>query len=537
MFILFDSQYNVGDIIEVDGFRGVVTDIGIRTTSITDASENVKIVNNADMRNILNRSDHVSKSFCDISIPYTCDLEALEEKFPSLLEEIRQKRADVMLDTPVYLGVQQLADSAVVLRFCVDVKEKDIYGGARILNRDLLLGLRQLGVECPLPPAGRPLYVSHGRAESAERAADGAERTAKGMETSPGVHPALGAWRPGGAPPRGGGGPRFPRSFRARRQGCAPESGAPAGLADTGLRRHGPSVDSSGRRPAAAELPSPEPPTSAGDPLPTVPPETTPPGGEESPGPVQTPEPITFFSAMMNGSEGFLQVVFPEPETIASAKVTQFDTITQRPFYEDTFGEGIPRADIDAGLYTAFYVVYPPDFDDYWAEAGADTYPTFEMRLTVEQVNGETETYTAVDLGRCPQLRGEYDETTNTVTMKVWWDDGEDFPQVVPVAPEQAEGDTLSVTVYVDGEPLPPEAYALSQVREESQYSTSDNPDVLLTRYTYITVATASLPQPLAAESALSCAVHMTLSGQPFTYSPAYQHCPEGHLLVSFYDE
>ena len=71
----------------------------------------------------------------------------------------------------------------------------------------------------------------------------------------------------------------------------------------------------------------------------------------------------------------------------------------------------------------------------------------------------------------------------------------------------------------VDGEPLPPEAYALSQVREESQYSTSDNPDVLLTRYTYITVATASLPQPLAAESALSCAVHMTLSGQPFTYS------------------
>ena len=269
----------------------------------------------------------------------------------------------------------------------------------------------------------------------------------------------------------------------------------------------------------AAGLPPPRPPPSAGGPLPPVPPGTPPPGREESPGPVQTPEPITFFSAMMNGSEGFLQVTFPEPETIASAKVTQFDTITQRPFYEDTFGEGIPRADIDAGLYTAFYVVYPPDFDDYWAEAGADTYPTFEMRLTVEQVNGETETYTAADLGRCPQLRGEYDETTNTVTMKVWWDDGEDFPQVVPVAPEQAEGDTLSVTVYVDGEPLPPEAYALSQVREESQYSTSDNPDVLLTRYTYITVATASLPQPLAAESALSCAVHMTLSGQPFTYS------------------
>ena len=256
----------------------------------------------------------------------------------------------------------------------------------------------------------------------------------------------------------------------------------------------------------AAELPSPEPPTSAGDPLPTVPPETTPPGGEESPGPVQTPEPITFFSAMMNGSEGFLQVAFPEPETIASAKVTQFDTITQRPFYEDTFGEGIPRADIDAGLYTAFYVVYPPDFDDYWAEAGADTYPTFEMRLTVEQVNGETETYTAADLGRCPQLRGEYDETTNTVTMKVWWDDGEDFPQVVPVAPEQAEGDTLSVTVYVDGEQVDLEAYVINghnyvQLRDIGravdfgvEYDQSTNRVLVDTSSPYTEEATASTP-------------------------------------------
>ena len=57
VFILFDSQYNVGDIIEVDASGAWWTDIGIRTTSITDASENIKIVNNADMRNILNRSD------------------------------------------------------------------------------------------------------------------------------------------------------------------------------------------------------------------------------------------------------------------------------------------------------------------------------------------------------------------------------------------------------------------------------------------------------------------------------------------------
>ena len=35
-FMLLENQYNVGDIVEVNGFRGVVTKIGIRTTSITD---------------------------------------------------------------------------------------------------------------------------------------------------------------------------------------------------------------------------------------------------------------------------------------------------------------------------------------------------------------------------------------------------------------------------------------------------------------------------------------------------------------------
>lgn len=151
IFLLFENQYNVGDIVEVNGFRGTVKEIGIRTTAIMDLGGNVKIINNSEMKNILNRSDNVSRAVSDIAIPYKTDLEALEAKLPALMEEIRQKRGDLMLSKPVYLGVQQLADSAVVLRFVVDVAEKDIYTGARVLNRDLWLGFRKLGVECPFP--------------------------------------------------------------------------------------------------------------------------------------------------------------------------------------------------------------------------------------------------------------------------------------------------------------------------------------------------------------------------------------------------
>ena len=151
IFLLFENQYNVGDIVEVNGFRGTVKEIGIRTTSIVDTGDNIKIINNSEMKNILNRSDNISRAVSDIAIPYETDLEALEAKLPKLMEDIYEARKDVMETAPRYLGVQQLADSSVILRFVVDVAEKDIYTGARILNRDLWLGFRKLGVECPFP--------------------------------------------------------------------------------------------------------------------------------------------------------------------------------------------------------------------------------------------------------------------------------------------------------------------------------------------------------------------------------------------------
>ena len=150
-FMLLENQYNVGDIVEVNGFRGTVTSIGIRTTCITDSGDNVKIINNSEMKNILNRSDNSSKAVCDISVPYETDIESLEARLPALLEDIYHRHTDTMESAPQYLGVQALEASGILLRFLVNVSEKNIFSTARILNRDLLLGFRRMGVECPYP--------------------------------------------------------------------------------------------------------------------------------------------------------------------------------------------------------------------------------------------------------------------------------------------------------------------------------------------------------------------------------------------------
>ncbi len=54
MFLVFENEYNVCEIITVGDFRGTVTEIGIRSTKILDAAGNIKIINNSDVSNVIN---------------------------------------------------------------------------------------------------------------------------------------------------------------------------------------------------------------------------------------------------------------------------------------------------------------------------------------------------------------------------------------------------------------------------------------------------------------------------------------------------
>ena len=70
---------------------------------------------------------------------------------PALMKDIYERHRDVMLSEPRYLGVQALGESGITLKFIVEIEEGNIFTVPRILNHDLLLGFRKLGVECPFP--------------------------------------------------------------------------------------------------------------------------------------------------------------------------------------------------------------------------------------------------------------------------------------------------------------------------------------------------------------------------------------------------
>ncbi len=151
VFMLFENQYNVGDIIEFEGFRGEVSEIGIRTTSLKDAGNNVKIINNSSLKNIVNLSSTVSVAVADIGISYAENLANVEKYIPDIMNKAIEENPNLFKETPRYLGVQNLADSAVILRFVAEVEEENIFAARRALNRILKLEFDRLNISIPFP--------------------------------------------------------------------------------------------------------------------------------------------------------------------------------------------------------------------------------------------------------------------------------------------------------------------------------------------------------------------------------------------------
>ena len=148
LFIIFEKQFQVGDIIQAHSFRGKVTEIGVRTTTLVDVNGDVLIINNSDLRQTINTSANLSPAICDISIAYGEDLERVEKVILNNIEELKSKIPDIV-EGPFYRGVQSLSDSSVVIRMYARTDELKKYQVTRDLNKEMKLLFDRNGIQIP----------------------------------------------------------------------------------------------------------------------------------------------------------------------------------------------------------------------------------------------------------------------------------------------------------------------------------------------------------------------------------------------------
>jgi small conductance mechanosensitive channel len=150
IFIVFEGDFQVGDIVIIDGWRGEVKAIGIRTTKLVDAGGNIKIVNNSDIRSIINQTKELSVAKCFVGISYGDRIEKVEKIIADNLPAIKEKIPGIV-EGPFYKGVSELAESSVNLLFVAKCKENDVYQVQRDLNREIKIVFDDNNVNIPFP--------------------------------------------------------------------------------------------------------------------------------------------------------------------------------------------------------------------------------------------------------------------------------------------------------------------------------------------------------------------------------------------------
>lgn len=135
IFIIFENEYNAGEIISIDGFRGTVLEIGIRSTKVIDAAGNIKIINNSNIGDIVNLSRELSLAVVDLDFPYDVPVDFVENLLEKNFDKMKEKIPQIV-DGPYYKGICNYKDSNVTLKIVAQCNEEDRFQVERDLMRE-----------------------------------------------------------------------------------------------------------------------------------------------------------------------------------------------------------------------------------------------------------------------------------------------------------------------------------------------------------------------------------------------------------------
>ena len=150
LFIIFEGEFQVGDIVTIGDYRGKVVEIGVRTTKIEDGSKNIKIISNSDVCGVVNMTREYSYAWVDVGIEYGESLERVENILEKEFPNIRAHLPNI-IDGPFYKGVISLGDNSVNIRVMVLCSEADRIQMERDLNREMKLIFDKYDINIPFP--------------------------------------------------------------------------------------------------------------------------------------------------------------------------------------------------------------------------------------------------------------------------------------------------------------------------------------------------------------------------------------------------
>ncbi len=168
--ILLENQYKLNDVIQIGDHSGVVERITLRTTILRGLDGTLHFIPNGQIEAVSNMTHGWSRALFDLGVGYGEDVDRVIEVIRDECSKLRDdpQFGMVILEDMEMLGVDDFADSAVMIKFFIKTIPLKQWSIRRELMRRLKHRFDKEGIEIPFPH--RTLYLRSADGTPFERA-------------------------------------------------------------------------------------------------------------------------------------------------------------------------------------------------------------------------------------------------------------------------------------------------------------------------------------------------------------------------------
>jgi moderate conductance mechanosensitive channel len=152
-FMILENQVRVGDVAVINGTGGLVERINFRTIVLRDLSGTVHVFPNGSITTVANLTREWSAYVFDIGVAYKEDVDQVMALMRDVGRELRNDEnfGPLMVDDVEIFGVDNFADSAVIIKGRVRTRPIKQWDVGREYRRRLKIAFDREGIEIPFP--------------------------------------------------------------------------------------------------------------------------------------------------------------------------------------------------------------------------------------------------------------------------------------------------------------------------------------------------------------------------------------------------
>jgi moderate conductance mechanosensitive channel len=161
IFMIFEDQYGVGDVVDTGEATGTVEEVSLRVTRLRDANGVVWYIRNGEIVRIGNKSQGWATALVDIPVAYSENLERVLPLIRSVVHALDESPdwQGKLLEEPNVVGVESMTGTSVTIRVVAKTAPQEQYGVSREIRERVKAAFDEQGIKAPaFTPFGPPVH-------------------------------------------------------------------------------------------------------------------------------------------------------------------------------------------------------------------------------------------------------------------------------------------------------------------------------------------------------------------------------------------